>query len=62
MIDKKLETLQTLCRGLARDIWDMTPEPYRVASWEEHLKILIKVGHYPMLKEIQMELEGFHCV
>ena len=62
MIDKKLETLQTQCRGVARAIWDMTPELYRVVSWENHLQILIKVGHYPMLKAIHLELEGWHCV
>lgn len=62
MIDKKLETLQTHCRGLARDIWDMTPEPYRVDSWEAHLQILIKVGHCEMLKAIHSELEAWHHV
>jgi|GEM_PF-1171459 len=56
-MDRKLETLQTYCRGLARDIWDMTPVPYRVDSWENHLKILIKIGHYEMLKAIQSELK-----
>ena len=61
MIDKKLETLQAQCRGIARDIWDMTPVPYRVDSWENHLQILIKIGHYQMLKEIHSELEGWHC-
>jgi len=61
MIDRKLETLQTRCREIARDIWDMTPVPYRVDSWEGHLKILIKVGHYQMLKEIHSELEAWHC-
>ena len=62
MIDRKLEALQTHCRELARNIWDMTPELYRVASWENHLQILIKVGHCQMLKAIHLELEGFHCV
>ena len=61
MIDKKLETLQTYCRAIAREIWDLTPVPYRVDSWEDHLKILIKVGHQQMLKEIHSELEGWHC-
>ena len=61
MIDRKLETLQAQCREIARDIWDMTPEPYRVESWEKHLKILIKIGHYQMLKEIHSELEGIYC-
>ena len=62
MIDKKLETLQTRCNEIARDIWDMTPEPYRVDSWETHLKILIKIGHYEMLKEIHSDLENWRCV
>jgi len=62
MIDKKLETLQTRCNEIARDIWDMTPVPYRVDSWENHLKILIKVGHYEMLKAIHLELEGWQNV
>ena len=61
MIDKKLETLQTRCNEIAREIWDMTPVPYRVDSWENHLKILIKVGHCEMLKAIQSELENWHC-
>ena len=61
MIDRKLEILQLHCLRLARDIWDMTPRLYRVDSWEAHLRILVKVGHYQMLKEIQSELECWHC-
>lgn len=62
MIDRKLETLQMHCRGVARAIWDMTPELYRVDSWENHLQILIKVGQYQMLKAIHLELEAWHYV
>ena len=61
MIDKKLETLQAQCRGIARAIWDLTPVPYRIDSWEAHLSILIKIGHCEMLKEIHSELEEIYC-
>jgi len=61
MIDKKLETLQRQCNGIARAIWDLTPEPYRVDPWEKHLKILVKIGHCEMLKEIHSELEEIYC-
>jgi len=55
--ERTFYNLKGHCQITANEIWNMTPAPYQVNSWAAHLKILIDLGHYEMLKAIRSELK-----